>query len=162
MAKKYYWLKLKKDFFKRHDIRIIEAMPNGKDYVLFYLKLLVESISHDGKLRFSETIPYNDDMLSTITNTNVDRVRTAVKIFTELGFMELFDDGTIYLRETNLMLGNETEWAKKKRDYRDSKALEITNEDIVPSLSDKSKRQEIDNISPKGDIYYKEEKDFSF
>ena len=162
MAKKYYWLKLKKDFFKRHDIRIIEAMPNGKDYVLFYLKLLVESISHDGKLRFSETIPYNDDMLSTITNTNVDRVRTAVKIFTELGFMELFDDGTIYLRETNLMLGNETEWAKKKRDYRDSKALEITNKDIVPSLSDKSKRQEIDNISPKGDIYYKEEKDFSF
>ena len=162
MAKKYYWLKLKKDFFKRHDIRIIEALPNGKDYVLFYLKLLVESISHDGKLRFSETIPYNDDMLSTITNTNVDIVRTAVKIFTELGFMELFDDGTIYLRETNLMLGNETEWAKKKRDYRDSKALEITNEDIVPSLSDKSKRQEIDNISPKGDIYYKEEKDFSF
>ena len=162
MAKKYYWLKLKRDFFKRHDIRIIEAMPNGKDYVLFYLKLLVESISHDGKLRFSETIPYNDDMLSTITNTNVDIVRTAVKIFTELGFMELFDDGTIYLRETNLMLGNETEWAKKKRDYRDSKALEITNEDIVPSLSDKSKRQEIDNISPKGDIYYKEEKDFSF
>ena len=29
--KRFYWLKLKKDFFKRHDIRIIEAMPNGKD-----------------------------------------------------------------------------------------------------------------------------------
>ena len=36
---KYYWLKLKRDFFKRHDIRIIEEMPNGKDYILFYLKL---------------------------------------------------------------------------------------------------------------------------
>ena len=34
---KFYWLKLKRDFFKRHDIQIIEAMPNGKDYVLFYL-----------------------------------------------------------------------------------------------------------------------------
>ena len=30
--KRYYWLKLKRDFFKRHDIRIIEEMPNGKDY----------------------------------------------------------------------------------------------------------------------------------
>ena len=30
--KRYYWLKLKRDFFKRHDIRIIEDMPNGKDY----------------------------------------------------------------------------------------------------------------------------------
>ena len=36
--KKYYWLKLKRDFFKRHDIRIIEEMPNGKEYLLFYNK----------------------------------------------------------------------------------------------------------------------------
>ena len=41
--KKYFWLKLDKDFFKRHDIRIVESMPNGKDYILFYLKLLCES-----------------------------------------------------------------------------------------------------------------------
>ena len=40
---KYYWLKLHKDFFKRHDVSIIEDMPNGKDYILFYLKLLVET-----------------------------------------------------------------------------------------------------------------------
>ena len=78
--KKYYWLKLKNDFFKRHDIKIIEDMPNGKDYILFYLKLLVESVGHEGELRFSETIPYNENMLSTITNTNIDVVRSAIKI----------------------------------------------------------------------------------
>lgn len=55
--KKYYWLKLKRDFFKRHDIRIIEKMQNGKDYVLFYLKMLLESIDHEGELRFSDAIP---------------------------------------------------------------------------------------------------------
>ena len=82
--KKYYWLKLKRDFFKRHDVRIIEEMPNGKDYVLFYLKLLLESIDHEGELRFSETIPYNEQMLSVVTNTNIDIVRAALSIFTEL------------------------------------------------------------------------------
>jgi len=56
--KKYFWLRLNKDFFKRHDIQIIEGMENGKDYVLFYLKLLTESISHEGELRFNDTIPY--------------------------------------------------------------------------------------------------------
>ena len=61
--KRYYWLKLPKDFFKRHDVRIIEAMPNGKDYILFYLKLLCESIDHEGNLRFSDQIPYNEEML---------------------------------------------------------------------------------------------------
>ena len=70
--KRFYWLKLKRDFFKRHDIRIIESMPNGKEYILFYLKLLCESVDHDGNLRFSDQIPYSEDMLSTITDTNVD------------------------------------------------------------------------------------------
>jgi predicted phage replisome organizer len=122
-TKKYYWLKLQKDFFKRHDIRIIEEMKNGKDYILFYMKLLVESISHDGHLRFSEAIPYNENMLATITNTNVDIVRSAVKIFTELGLMEVLDDGTFYMAEIQKMLGSETEWAGKKRIYRKRQEL---------------------------------------
>jgi predicted phage replisome organizer len=116
--KKYFWLKLKKDFFKRHDIRIIEGMPNGKDYVLFYLKLLLESIDHNGELRFNETIPYNENMLSTITNTNVDIVRNALKLLSELDMIELLDNDTIYMSEVTKMLGSETYWAEKKRKQR--------------------------------------------
>ena len=127
---KYYWLKLKKDFFKRHDIQIIESMPNGKDYILFYLKLLCESVDHNGNLRFSERIPYNEQMLSTITNTNVDIVRSAIKIFTELHMMDIMDDGTYYMSEVNKMLGCETEWAEKKREYRkkENNALNLLSE----------------------------------
>ena len=113
--KKYYWLKLKRDFFKRHDIRIIEEMPNGKEYLLFYLKLLVESIDHEGELRFSDTIPYNEQMLSVITNTNIDVVRSAMKLFVELKMIEVQDDATIYMAEVNKMIGSETKWAEYKR-----------------------------------------------
>lgn len=116
--KRYYWLKLKRDFFKRHDIQIIEAMPNGKDYILFYLKLLCESVDHEGNLRFSEQIPYNEQMLSTITNTNVDVVRSAIKIFSELGMMDVLDDGTYFMNEVQKMIGSETYWANKKRIQR--------------------------------------------
>lgn len=118
---KFYWLKLQKDFFKRHDIRIIEDMPNGKDYILFYLKLLVESITHEGSLRFSDAIPYNEQMLSTITNTNVDIVRSAMTVFADLGMIDVLEDKTIYMAEVSKMIGFETEWAKKKREYRDKK-----------------------------------------
>ena len=125
---KFYWLKLKRDFFKRHDIRVIEAMPNGKDYVLFYLKLMVESIDHEGALRFSETIPYNEDMLAVITNTNVDIVRSAMKLFESLELVEIFDDQTVYMREVERLVGSETKWAEKKRMYR-------AREDNVLALS---------------------------
>lgn len=139
MAKRYYWLKLQKDFFKRHDIRIVESMPNGKDYILFYLKLLVESISHFGSLKFSDTIPYTADMLSVVTNTNIDVVRTAIKIFTELGMIEILDDQTIFMKELDKLMGAETEWAEKKRLYRDEQRTKLgQREDNVLRLSDKS------------------------
>lgn len=116
--KKYYWLKLDKDFFKRHDITIIESMPNGKDYILFYLKLLCESTSHEGYLRFSPTIPYNVEMLASLTKTNIDVVRSAIKIFTELGMMAFLDDGTLYLEAVQKMIGSETQGAIRKREQR--------------------------------------------
>ena len=130
--KKYYWLKLKRDFFKRHDIRVIESMPNGKDYILFYLKLLCESVDHEGSLRFSEQIPYNEAMLSAITDTNIDIVRNAVKIFTELGMMEILDDGTLYMSEVQKMIGSETYWAEQKRKQR---AITADNVQLLSNTS---------------------------
>lgn len=118
-GKRYYWLKLDRRFFKRHDIRIVESMPNGKDYILFYLKLLCESVSHDGELRFSEAIPYNEQMLSIVTETNVDIVKAALKTFSELNMIEILDDGTLYMTESQKMLGSETDWAEKKRNQRE-------------------------------------------
>lgn len=120
---RFYWLKLKRDFFKRHDIQIVESMPNGKDYVLFYLKLLVESIDHEGELRFSDTIPYNADMLATITLTNVDIVRAAMKIFSELGMIEILEDKTIYMNEVRKMIGSaaDNENANRQRRFREAK-----------------------------------------
>lgn len=133
--KKYYWLKLHKDFFKRHEIRIIEDMANGKDYILFYLKLLVESISHNGSLRFSDTIPYNEQMLSTITNTNVDIVRAAMQIFLQLNMIEMLDDETIYMVETENLIGSETAAAERMRKSRQNKTLQGQKCNNVTSLS---------------------------
>ena len=125
-SKKFYWLKLKRDFFKRHDIRIVEDMPNGKDYILFYLKMLVESVDHEGQLRFSDTIPYNEQMLATITNTNIDIVRAAMKIFTNLEMIEIIDDGTIYMSEVSKMIGSaaDNDNARRQQRFRDRKKAE--------------------------------------
>ena len=128
---RYYWLKLHKDFFKRHDITVIENMPNGKDYVLFYLKLMLESVDHEGALRFSDTIPYSETMLASVTHTNVDVVRSALKILTELGMVEVFDDKTLFMTEVAKLLDSETYAAKRKRLQRENEE----KGDIVPRLS---------------------------
>ena len=147
--KKYYWLKLKRDFFKRHDIRIVESMPNGKDYILFYLKLLLESIDHDGTLRFSETIPYNEQMLSVVTNTNIDTVRSAMKLFIELNMMSIFDDQTIYMHEVDKLIGSavDNDNANRVRRCREKKkqlALQNVTDDITKCNESKSIEKEKD------------------
>jgi predicted phage replisome organizer len=154
---RYYWLKLKRDFFKRHDIRIVEDVPNGKDYLLFYLKLLLESIDHDGQLRFNESIPYNEKMLSTITNTNIDIVRSAVQLFIELQMMQLLDDGTLYMTEVQKMLGSasNTEGAERVRRFREKQkqaALQSVTEIVTKcneSIEYRDKSIDIKEI-PKG------------
>ena len=144
-AKKFYWLKLKRDFFKRHDIRIIEEMPNGKDYVLFYLKLLLESIDHEGSLRFSDTIPYNEQMLAVVTNTNVDIVRSAMKLFIELGMMSICDDQTIYMAEVDKLIGSavDNDNANRVRRCRERKKQEAL-QDVTPSITECNERKRIE------------------
>ena len=148
-TKKFYWLKLKRDFFKRHDIRIVEAMPNGKDYILFYLKLLLESIDHEGTLRFSDTIPYNEQMLSVVTNTNIDIVRTAMKLFIELNMMQVFDDQTIYMTEVDKLIGSsaDNDNANRVRRCREKKkqlALQNVTDTITKCNESKSIEKEIE------------------
>ena len=51
-SKKYYWLKLNLDFFDREEVKLIENMPNGKEYIIFYMKLLLKSANSEGRLMF--------------------------------------------------------------------------------------------------------------
>ena len=130
-TERYYWLKLDRGFFKRHDITVIEDMPNGKDYVLFYLKLMLESVDHEGALRFSDTIPYSESMLASVTRTNVDIVRSALNLFIDLGMVEVFDDKTLFMKEVAKLLDSETYSAKRKRENRQN----VTIAENVPKLS---------------------------
>lgn len=141
-TKKFYWLKLKRDFFKRHDIRIIEAMPNGKDYILFYLKMLLESIDHEGELRFSDAIPYNEQMLSVITNTNVDIVKAAMKLFIDLRMVDVMDDQTIFMMEVEKLIGSESESAERMRKHRANARPSLCDANVRKSDTEKEKELE--------------------
>lgn len=145
MSKKYFWLKLNVDFFEREEVKLIENMPNGKEYIIFYMKLLLKSVNSDGKLLFKDVIPYTEDMLATVTGINVDVVRTAVKLFLKLGLMQKLSDGALFMLETQKMIGCETEYAKKKREYREKKKVDPledksgTKKDIV-QIEDRTKK----------------------
>ena len=140
---KKYWLKLNKDFLKSPQMKVIRNMPNGKDYIIFYLALMLESIETVGHLRFTSLVPYNAEMLSAVTETNVDIVRSATKIFCELGLMQIFDDGTIFMSYVPEMTGKECESAERVRNYRQKQKMLQCNTEVTKSNDNKEEEEEI-------------------
>lgn len=136
MANKYYWLKLRRDFFKRHDIMVIESMDNGEKYVLFYMKLLLESITHDGELRFSELMPYDEKTLSVVTRTDIDIVRSAMKLLVELGMVQILDDETIFMSEIDKMIGKDDISTPRVQKHRERLKLEQLKDETECNVSE--------------------------
>lgn len=124
--KKFYWLMMPKEFFKRHDIRIIESTPDGHEIILFYLKLMLESIDHNGELRFSEDIPYNPEMLATITDTDIEIVHKSIKVLEAFKLLEELDNGTYILPKVMSMIksASDTAEARRQRRCREAKNAE--------------------------------------
>ena len=121
MNSKFYWIKLKKDFFKRHDIKILESY--GSEYVLLYLKMLAESIDHNGRLRFSESVAYTPEMLSAIFQTEIGTIKKGLELLSDFGLIETEPDGTIRVTRFDNFVGSETEAAIKKRNQRNLPVL---------------------------------------
>lgn len=128
--KKYYWLKLKDDFFDDDTISFIEEQENGVLYVNFYLKLCLKSLKTDGTLirLVGETlIPYDVNSLSKLTNTPVDTVRVAMNLFEKIGLIRILESGEIYLSQINEMIGSETDKASIMRRKRAKERLKGNN-----------------------------------
>ena len=83
VEKRFYWLKLKDNFFQEDAIEWLEEQQNGKEYVLFYLKLCLKSLRNNGVLvrKVGDIlIPYDVAKLAEITKTNPDTVVVAMEI----------------------------------------------------------------------------------
>ena len=119
--KKYYWLKLKEDFFDDDTISWIEEQENGKEYCLFYLKLCLKSLKTNGILIRNVgqmLIPYDVKKLGEITNTPADTVRVAMEVFKNIGLIQILENGEIYMAELKNMVGSETSKAQLMRNKR--------------------------------------------
>jgi len=140
--KKYYYLKLKDNFFESDEMIVLETMPDGYLYSNILLKLYLRSLKNEGRLMFNERIPFNSTMLASVTRHSVGVIEKAMQVFKQLGLVEVLDNGAIYMLDIQNFIGESSTEADRKRAYRnriqDEKKVGIpTPEEDVGQMSDK-------------------------
>lgn len=142
MAKKFYWMKLKEDFFDDDAIEWLEEQPKGKEYALFYLKLCLKSLKTNGILiRTVGTmlVPYDHKKLAEITKTDYDTTVVALELLKNIGLIELLDEGAICIPRMAEMIGSETDKAALMRKSRERKKMvegNVVTEELPSPLPD--------------------------
>ena len=164
---KYYYLKLKDGFFDQEDMKLLESQENGILYENIYLKLSLLSLKNRGELRYKEFIPYDEKMLSTLCNIDIDHIRCALKIFIEMGLIEKLEDGTIFMLEIESLIGKSSDEAERKANYRkrihEKKVLEQIPDNVPDKLKTKSTIiKDKDKIKDKIKDKERKEENFSF
>lgn len=149
--KKYYYLKLKDNFFDSDEIIVIESMADGYLYCNILLKLYLRSLKNEGKLMFNDRIPYNSTILAQITRQPVGVIEKALNIFQQFGLMEILDNGAIYMLDIQNYIGQSSSEADRKRIYR--KGIDDEKQELLSDgqMSDKCPDKSLDkpqDISP--------------
>ena len=122
--RKYYYLKLKENYFDEDAIVLLESMQDGILYSNILLKLYLKSLKNGGKLQLDENILYTAQMIATITRQQVGTVERALQIFLKLGLVEPLQNGALYMSNIELLIGqSSTEGERKRRARLENKAL---------------------------------------
>ena len=134
--RKYYYLKLKENYFDEDAIVLLESMQDGILYSNILLKLYLKSLKNGGKLQLDENIPYTAQMIATITRQQVGTVERALQIFMKLGLVEPLQNGALYMSNIELLIGQSSTEGERKRRARlalqEQKALPKAGVDKCP------------------------------
>lgn len=122
-VKKFYWIKLKQDFFNDDAMIWLETQKDGFKYQNLYLKLLLKTMNTGGKLAFNingETLPMSVEDIAIITRLDVDTVIVGMTLLKQLGLVSE-TDGVDIIPDVNSMIGSETDAAIRMRKMREKK-----------------------------------------
>lgn len=122
--RKYYWIKLKVDFFKSEEIDFLLSQKNGAEYVVLYQMLCLQTANSNGKLETQVgemLIPYDIDKIVRDTkHFDIDTVTVALELYKKLNLIYKEENNILQITNHTMLVGSEsaTKEAIKKRIYR--------------------------------------------
>lgn len=140
-AKKYYWLKLRQDFFDNLRMKKLRSIAGGDTYTIIYLKMQLLSLQEEGYLFYEGVEESFEQEIALIINENVEDVKITIAFLKANGLLDEVEENKFELVETKTCIGSETdkaEFMRRLRKQQKQEKLENSNK-VTPMLLDVTK-----------------------
>lgn len=118
--KRYYWLKLKDDFFDSRKMKKLRKVAGGDTYTIIYLKLQLLSINNEGVIEFEGTDEDIYHQLALDIDEEIDDIKMTLAFCNANDLIE-YVDNDVFLNEVPALIGSESQSARRVRKHRKKK-----------------------------------------
>ena len=151
--KKYYWLKLKENFFDEKTTKFLRRLPDGDKLVITYLKMQLKSLKADGLLKYDRLMPSCEEELALILDEDVNIVKFTIQALLQSNVIEILDDNSIFMIAMQELIGKESQSAERMRKLRERNKLLSSHCDTNVQKCDTEIEKEIELELEKEKIY---------
>ncbi|MDJ1156020.1 phage replisome organizer N-terminal domain-containing protein [Macrococcus caseolyticus] len=151
-TKRYFWLKLKEDFFNQKEIKLLRKIAGGDTYTIIYLKLLLHSLKNDGKIYFDGLTDEFSEEVALEIDESVENVQVTMQFLQKKGLIAFDTEHQDEFELTNIasMIGSETDKAAmmRRKRAREKEQKQLNGNNVTAELPDRyteiEKEKEID------------------
>lgn len=159
--KRYYWWRLRKNFFTQITIKKLRRSQNGDTKAIIYLQMVLMTIDNDGYIQYEGVEDDICDEIAIALDEEPEIVKETVEQLKDMGLIEMSEED-YFLPEAKNGIDSETESAqrmrnKRKRDKETSQCdtdvtqsdavvtqqLQNSDTDVTQSREEKSREEEI-------------------
>ena len=142
--KRYYWLKLKEDFFRQPRIKKLRKVAGGDTYTLIYLKMQLLSLQNGGILVYENIEDTFEEELSLIIDEDAENIRFTMLYLIDQGLMKEIESGEYEMPEVIQNTGSESASAERVRRYRAAKKALQCNASVTACNTEKEIEKDIE------------------
>lgn len=139
MGKRYYWLKLKRDFFQSKEMKKLRTIAGGDTYTVIYLKMMLYSLEHDGLIEYEEIEDSMSEEIALAIDEQPDNVAVTLQYLLKKGLAQIVNENDLFMTSVPELTGSEGDAAERMRNLRDRQKFlkgETSQCDALPSQCD--------------------------
>ena len=124
MAKQYYWLQLKEDFFRQKEIKLLRKIAGGDTYTIIYLKMMLMSLKDEGKILYEGVGSNLAEEIALEIDEDVENVQITINYLMSKNLLVTSSEYEGFLSDVPNLIGSESDRARRVRKHRQIKKAE--------------------------------------